>query len=82
MVEHSKQHNLSLCTFLLTENPSAGFAQGYHPSENIPGAGFPEFTRFFNHSFPWKLQFLQPIALPIELPRITVHLCNGRRVAL
>jgi len=35
--------------------------------------GFPEFTRFSNHGLPWKLHYLQPIALPIELPRITCH---------
>jgi hypothetical protein len=34
---------------------SAGFAQGYH-SGGWAGAGFPEFTRFCNHGFPWKLQ--------------------------
>ena len=32
------------------------------------GDGFPEFTRCFNHSFLWKLQLLQPAALPTELP--------------
>jgi hypothetical protein len=31
-------------------------------------AGFPEFTRFFNHDFSWKLHVLQPPALPTELP--------------
>ena len=39
------------------------------PDHNDSGAGFPEFTRCFNHSFLWKLQSrLQPIALPTELP--------------
>ena len=44
----------SLCTFLPTFSPSAGFAQGYHAVLN--GEGFPEFTRSFNHGLPWKLQ--------------------------
>jgi len=31
------------------------------------GEGFPEFTRFFNHSHLWKLQrSLQPNALPLS----------------
>ena len=34
----------------------------------LGGVGFPEFTRCFNHSLLWKLQFLQPAALPTELP--------------
>jgi len=38
-------------------------------SRNVRKAGFLEFTRFFNHDFSWKLQLLQPPALPIELPR-------------
>jgi hypothetical protein len=68
----------SLCTFLpipsRVTGRSASFAQDYRSKD---GDGFPEFTRCFNHSFPWKLQtevnlsvssLLQPAALPTELP--------------
>jgi hypothetical protein len=58
----------------LRYGPSAGFAQG-HRSETF-GVGFLEFTRSFNHGFPWKLQFLQPAALPVELPRIIGWCCS------
>ncbi|HEX8146842.1 MAG TPA: hypothetical protein VF591_06660, partial [Pyrinomonadaceae bacterium] len=34
---------------------SAGFAQGCRAG-SVAGVGFPEFTRFFNHSHLWKLQ--------------------------
>ena len=46
----------SLCTFLPTPCPSAGFAQDYRSEHYVSGAGFPEFTRCCNHSFLWKLQ--------------------------
>ena len=52
------------------------------PDHNDSGAGFPEFTRCFNHSFLWKLQLrLQPIALPTELPGNAISDCLGRIVA-
>src|SRR5262249_48141009 len=28
----------------------------HHSGDNAPGVGFLEFTRFFSHGFPWKLQ--------------------------
>ena len=41
-------------------------------------AGFPEFTRFFNHDFSWKLHVLQPPALPTELPgNIPFHISKN-----
>jgi len=52
--------------------PSAGFAQDYRSDGHRPiGAGSPEFARCFNHGFPWRLQPLQPAALPTELPGST-----------
>jgi hypothetical protein len=56
----------SLCTFLLTENPSAGFAQGHHSGRSTSRVGFLEFTQFFNHGFPWKLQSCVKFSMAIS----------------
>ena len=56
----------SLCTFPRT---SEDLAQGYPSLLSYWTVGFLEFTQFFNHGFPWKLQFvkcLQPPALPLS----------------
>jgi hypothetical protein len=43
----------SLCTFLPTRWPFGRLRSGL-PCRTR-GVGFPEFTRSFNHGFPWKL---------------------------
>ena len=48
-------HLLVSARFRLPAPFSADFAQGYHVL-CFKDLGFPEFTRFFNHGFPWKLQ--------------------------
>ena len=55
----------SLCTFLPTIlPPSAGFAQDYPIA--YCDLGFPEFTRFFNHSLLWKLQSGMKLTMTIR----------------
>ena len=56
------------------------------------GAGSPEFTRFFNHSHLWKLQRIQPDALPLSYSGInpsregtvkvadTISICQQNRI--
>jgi hypothetical protein len=44
----------SLCTFLPTCVPFGRLRSGFPFRSH--GDGFPEFTRFFTHSFPWGLQ--------------------------
>src|SRR5215213_7597132 len=82
----------SLCTFPSTSAPggaclSTGFAQGCRAGSTA-GVGFPEFTRFFNHSHLWKLQhscvkfpmavgtqqdaFIDFFFHPLPTPRITL----------
>ena len=46
----------SLCTFLPTLWPFGRLRSGLPCRVRSLGVGFPEFTRSFNHSFPWKLQ--------------------------
>src|SRR5439155_3854327 len=58
----------SLCTFLPTRWPFGRLRSGLPCRPFKRGVVFPEFTRCFNHSFLWKLQPLQPLALPVELP--------------
>jgi len=57
------------------------------PNHHAFGAGFPEFTRFFNHSFLWKLQFGMnfPVAVRTQqdaLVEFLAHLFPTTGVAL
>jgi hypothetical protein len=61
----------SLCTFLPTIIPLWQASLRITIEENgISSLGFPEFTRFFIPPYGEKLQldWLQPTALPTELP--------------
>jgi hypothetical protein len=61
----------SLCTFLPIPSPQQWAVRQDSlriTVSPVSEVGFPEFTRCFNHSLLWKLQLLQPAALPTELP--------------
>jgi len=88
----STSRSSSLCTFPEHRRPRAWLRVTVLRFRRR--AGFPEFTRFFNHDSSWKLQlgvnpviatfthkftFLQPPALPIELPRSVPRYCSKSR---
>ena len=57
----------SLCTFLPTLTLRQASLRITIPSTYVLGAGFPEFTRSFNHSFLWRLQSGMNLSMTVRV---------------